>query len=110
MVDRLEQLHQIILWCGPGRGPPSEERLEEQLLVLQEARTHQRLLSSVSFQRDLTWDTDLEGRWTATYSGYMGRQMVLLSPLDYLPAKEALGYHQRLCACTVLYFSIPLTD
>lgn len=92
VVSRLKDLRKISLWHGGVQlGPLDENRLEQQLQVLQEARMSQHIISSVSFQQDITWEADIQGRWTATYFFNTGRKMILFSPLDYLPAEEVLG-------------------
>lgn len=91
MVRRFKRLRRIVVSFKMAMGPPLEDKLEAQRLILEEARSIQPLLVSVSFRSSVTWTVNGSGHWTATYQSRRGK-MTLMSPLDYLPAEETLGH------------------
>lgn len=71
-------------------GPDSEEILGQQLRALLKVREVQPVLDRFSLKSRVTWTADSQGRWTATYSCLVNKNLVLFSPLDYLPADQVI--------------------
>lgn len=75
---------------GVSRGLDSEEVLGQQLQVLIKARESQPHLETFSVKSGVVWTADGIGRWTATYSCPVNKNLVLFSPLDYMAADQVI--------------------